>query len=125
MGGRGSSGGISKAVGLKVTKNGQTITYYFYRMDGKNYYQRGLEEFPEETPNNMSMSEFKRRVISNGATVKDISAAEKRKSEIAREAGKKETERILNQSYLTDRTFVKGSQAERKRRRAEKRNRRR
>lgn len=125
MGGRGSSGGISKAVGLKVTKNGQTITYYFYRMDGKNYYQRGLEEFPEETPNNMSMSEFKRRVISNGATVKDISAAEKRKSEIAREAGKKETERILNQSYLTDRTFVKGSQTERKRRRAEKRNRRR
>lgn len=125
MGGRGSSGGISKAVGLQVTKNGQTMTYYFYRMDGKNYYQRGLEEFPEETPNNMSMSAFKMRVISNGATVKDISSAEKRKAEIAREAGKKETERILNQSYLTDRTFVKGSQMERKRRRAEKRNRRR
>lgn len=125
MGGRGGAGGSSNAVGLRVTKNGKTSTYYFYKENGRNYYQQGLGEFPEETPLNMSMSEFKRRVISDGATVKEISATEKRKAEEKRAVERAETNKFLNQSNVSDRVFVKGSRAERTRRRAERRNRKR
>ena len=123
MGGRGANGGASNIAGLRVTFQGQTSTYYFSRIDGRNYYQRGLSDTPEETPGNVTIKQFRDRVISNGATVQNITISEKKKVEIARAADRKATDEFLDRAYASDKTFVKGSRAERIRNRANRRRR--
>lgn len=51
----------------------------------QNYFQRGIGGHIEETPLNMSASEFRKRVESNGATVKKMSVSSWNKTEKARE----------------------------------------
>ena len=88
MGGRGSSSGrddkyLYAVGGLKVdAPNGIKETYYFSRSDeGTNFYQTSLGTTPEETPLNMSMREFEKRMKNNGAKVERISRKEYIKTE--------------------------------------------
>lgn len=127
MGGRGGAsglGGNNNVVGYAVTMNDSTTRYYFTKSDGQNYYQRGVDGIPEPTPQNISPSEFKKRVISNGATVTEISASEKSKEEIRRKADRKATDEILDRAYVSDRELVRGSRAARNVNRANRRRRR-
>ena len=127
MGGRGGSSGLSnnnKVVGYEVLMNDSTTRYYFTKYNGQNFYQRGVDGTPEPTPNNMSPSEFKQRVTSNGANVKNITASEKSKEEIRRKAERKASDEILDRAYASDREFVRGSRASRKTNRANRRRRR-
>lgn len=87
MGGRGGSSGLSgtKETAFSVTINGKTTEYKFTQKSKQNYYQRGIGGRIEETPLNMSASEFRRRAESNGATVNKISISSWNKTEKARE----------------------------------------
>lgn len=87
MGGRGGSSGLSgtKETAFSVTINGKTAEYKFTQKGKQNYYQRGIGGRIEETPLNMSASEFRRRAESNGATVNKISISSWNKTENARE----------------------------------------
>lgn len=87
MGGRGGSSGLSgtKETAFSVTMNGETTEYKFTRKGKQNYYQRGIGGRIEETPLNISASEFRKRVESNGATVKKMSVSSWNKTEKARE----------------------------------------
>lgn len=87
MGGRGGSSGLSgtKETAFSVAMNGKTTEYKFTRKGKQNYYQRGIGGRIEETPLNMSASEFRKRVESNGATVKKMSVSSWNKTEKARE----------------------------------------
>lgn len=87
MGGRGGSSGLSgtKETAFSVTMNGETTEYKFTRKGKQNYYQRGIGGRIEETPLNMSASEFRKRVESNDATVKKMSVSSWNKTEKARE----------------------------------------
>lgn len=87
MGGRGGSSGLSgaKETAFSVTMNGETTEYKFTRKGKQNYYQRGIGGHVEEAPLNMSASEFRKRVESNGATVRKISVSSWNKAEKARE----------------------------------------
>ena len=124
MGGRGGSSGIGIGgnSGLDVTKDGQTTRYYFSSQNGTNYYQRGIDGIPEPTPLNMSASEFKKRVTSNGATVKNISASERRKDQKAYKADRKATNEFLNRAEFNQRA-AKDSRADRTYNRANRRRR--
>lgn len=87
MGGRGGSSGIdgAKETAFSVTMNGETTEYKFTRNGNQNYFQRGIGGRIEETPLNMSASEFRRRAESNGATVNKMSVSSWNKTEKARE----------------------------------------
>ena len=87
MGGRGGSSGIdgAKETAFSVTMNGETTEYKFTRNGKQNYFQRGIGGRIEETPLNMSASEFRRRAESNGATVNKMSVSSWNKTEKARE----------------------------------------
>lgn len=87
MGGRGGSSGMSgtKETAFSVTMNGETAEYKFTRKGKQNYYQRGIGGHIEETPLNMSASEFRKRAESNGATVKKMSVSSWNKTEKIRE----------------------------------------
>lgn len=87
MGGRGGSSGLSgtKETAFSVTMNGETTEYKFTRKGKQNYYQRGIGGRIEETPLNISASEFRKRVESNGATVKKMSVSSWNKTEKSRE----------------------------------------
>lgn len=87
MGGRGGSSGIdgAKETAFSVTMNGETTEYKFTRKGKQNYFQRGIGGRIEETPLNMSASEFRRRAESNGATVNKMSVSSWNKTEKARE----------------------------------------
>lgn len=115
MGGRGGSFGVGKGggnTGMDVTKDGQTTRYYFSNRNGTNYYQRGISGTPQPTPANITAKEFKQRVESNGATVKNISASERRKDEKAHKADRKATNEFLNNAEF-NRTATKGSRSDR------------
>ena len=99
MGGRGGSSGISNISGLDVTFQGDTTRYYFSTRSGIHYYQRGIGGEPQQVPQNMTPSEFKRRVESNGATTKTVSVSERQKEEIERKKRKKETEKFLDEQW--------------------------
>lgn len=99
MDGRGVNSGSSagnKVVGYAVTINGETTNYYFAKINGQNYYQCGVGGIPELTPLNMPPDEFRNRAASNGATVKNISATEKRKEEIRRKADREKANKELD-----------------------------
>ena len=88
MGGRGGSsniGGEAKETAFSVTKDGETTEYKFTRKGNQNFIQRGIGGNVEESPLNISASEFRRRVESNGATVKKMSVSGWNKTEKARE----------------------------------------
>ena len=87
MGGRGGSSGIdgAKETAFSVTMNGETTEYKFTKKGKQNYFQRGIGGRIEETPLNMSASEFRRRAESNGATVNKMSVSSWNKTEKARE----------------------------------------
>ena len=99
MGGRGGSSGISNISGLDVTFQGETTRYYFSTRGGTHYYQRGIEGNPEQTPQNMTPSEFRGRVESNGATTKSVSVSERQKDEIRYKKDREENDRMLNTAW--------------------------
>lgn len=114
MGGRGGSSGIGSggSSGFDVTSNGKTTRYYFTSRNGQHYYQVGIGGTPQPTPLNMSASEFKKRVTSNGATVKNLSASERRKDQKAYKTDRKATNDFLNTAEF-NRTAAKGSRSDR------------
>ena len=114
MGGRGGSSGIGSggSSGFDVTRNGETTRYYFSSKNGQHYYQIGIGGAPQPTPMNMSASEFRKRAVSNGATVKSISGFERRKDQKAYKAGRKATNNFLNTAEF-NRTAAKGSRSDR------------
>ena len=115
MGGRGRAGGGIGVSGLSATKNGETVNFFFYKMGKETLYANDLTSIPEKTPNGMTMSDFKQRLIANGSTVREISASEIKKMEEKRKADRAETGKFLDKAYLSDKTMVKGSRMERKR----------
>lgn len=124
MGGRGSSSGISHGSGgLSVTRDGNTTEYYFSSRNGQNYYQKGVGGIPEQTPGNMNMSEFRDRVSSNGAAVKEISPAQRKQREEQRKKDRAQTDKFLNQAYASDPTMSRSSRESRKANREHRRKR--
>ena len=124
MGGRGANSGFQsggKTSGISVTYDGMTTQYYFSSHDGQNYYQRGVSEMPEPTPQNMTAQEFKRRMIASGATVSNISDSERKQAEVSAHMGKAETDKILNQAYVSEKIFTHDSRAARKSKRGSRR----
>lgn len=98
MGGRGGSSGIGSggSSGFDVTRNGETTRYYFSSKNGQHYYQVGIGGAPQPTPLNMTANEFRKRVASNGATVRNISGAEKKRDLKAYKADRKATNTFLD-----------------------------
>ena len=111
--------------GLSVKMNGETTKYYFTKVNGQNFYQRGIGGIPEPTPQNMSPSEFRRRVESNGAEVKTISASQKAKEEIERKVDRKVTDKLLDRAYVSDKDMKRNSRSDSIMNRANRRRRRR
>lgn len=103
MGGRGSTSGMSSGSGsvrgITVKMNGQSTDYYFTTRDGTHYYQRGIEGTPNPTPQNMTMSEFRKRVERNGADVKTISEQKRRKAETEYKKWREEAEKDLDKLW--------------------------
>lgn len=126
MGGRGGSSGIGSggSSGFDVTSNGKTTRYYFTSRNGQHYYQVGIGGTPQPTPLNMSAGEFKKRVTSNGATVKNLSASERRKDQKAYKADRKATDTFLDKETASNRALSSGSKAAAKTNRANRRSRR-
>lgn len=87
MGGRGGSSGLNgnSETAFSVTRDNETVQYKFIKRGSQNYIQRGIGGEIDESPLNMSASEFRRRVESNGATVKKMSVSGWNKTEKARE----------------------------------------
>lgn len=83
MGGRGAGSGSKRIAGLEATKDGQTMRWYIDSNGGKNYYRRGFGQNPEPTPMNMNAEQLRRRLESNGATVKVITQAQRKAEEKA------------------------------------------
>ena len=114
MGGRGSTSGISSGgvSGISVTKDGESTDYYFTTKNGTHYYQRGIGGQPNPTPQNMTMSEFRSRVETNGANVKKISESKRKKAEKEykknREATEKDLDRLWNRGAGRPRKGWKG-----------------
>lgn len=125
MGGRGGSSGIGSggSSGFDVTSNGKTTRYYFTSKNGQHYYQVGIGGTPQPTPLNMSASEFKKRVTSNGATVKNLSASERRKDQKAYKADRKATDAFLDKETASNRALSSGSKAAARSNRANRRSR--
>ena len=103
MGGRGStsgmSGGSGAVRGITVKINGQSTDYYFTTYNGTHYYQRGIGGEPNLTPQNMTISEFRKRVEQNGAEVKTISEQKRRRAEKEYKKRREETERDLDKLW--------------------------
>lgn len=126
MGGRGSSSRMSGGVsGLSVKVQGETTNYYFTKVNGQNFYQRGVGGIPEPTPQNMSPDEFRRRVEANGAEVKTITASQRSKEEVERKADRKAANEFLDRAYASDRDMKKDSRSDARVNRANRRRRRR
>ncbi|MDO5798164.1 MAG: hypothetical protein Q4Q33_03885 [Eubacteriales bacterium] len=125
MGGRGGSSGIGSggSSGFDVTSNGKTTRYYFTSKNGQHYYQVGIGGTPQPTLLNMSASEFKKRVTSNGATVKNLSASERRKDQKAYKADRKATDAFLDKETASNRALSSGSKAAARSNRANRRSR--
>lgn len=103
MGGRGSasgmSGGSSSVRGITVKMNDESTDYFFTTRNGIHYYQRGIDGMPQPTPQNMTMSEFKNRVLSNGAEVKTISESKRKKMEERYKKQRQEADDWLNKQW--------------------------
>lgn len=127
MGGRGGSSGIGSggSSGFDVTRNGETTRYYFSSKNGQHYYQVGIGGAPQPTPLNMTANEFRKRVASNGATVRNISGAEKKRDLKAYKADRKATNTFLDRETASNRTLSSGSRADAKVNRVNRRRRRR
>lgn len=112
MGGRGSrsgmSGGSGLVKGITVKMDGDSTDYYFTTRNGTHYYQRGIGGDSNPTPNNMTMSEFKRRVEQNGGEIKTISEQKRKKAEKEYKKKREEAEKEL------DRLWVRGAGSPRK-----------
>lgn len=113
MGGRGAASGSKKIAGLEATKDGQTMRWYIDSNGGKNYYRRGFGGNPEPTPMNMNAEQLRKRLESNGATVKVITQAQRSAEEKEYRKGREETERILNQADLQDKVMKAGTRGNR------------
>lgn len=106
MGGRGGnsvftpSNGLRES-GLDVTFQGETTRYYFYKNGNTTLYTRYLNGTPQPTPLNMSAAEFKQRVISNGGSVKDVTADEYKADLKAHNLYQKDMDRFLNTAWYT------------------------
>lgn len=111
--GFGKSGGSSRISGLDVTLNGETTRYYFTKSGSQNYYQRGVDGTPEPTPLNMSAKEFRDRVEKSGASVREVSSAERRSDEDDYKRDRASTNKFLNAADVQDRTMKRGSKANR------------
>ena len=86
MGGRGGSSGLNgnSETAFSVTRDNETVQYKFIKRGSQNYIQRGIGGKIDESPLNMSASEFRRRVESNGATTKNLSVSNWNKIEAKR-----------------------------------------
>lgn len=112
---KGTSGfGKSNNIGgLEATKDGQTMRWYIDSNGGKNYYRRGFGGNPEPIPMNMNAEQLRKRLESNGATVKVITRAQRAAEEKEYRKGREETERILNQADLQDKVMKAGTRGNR------------
>lgn len=126
MGGRGGSSGIGSggSSGFDVTSNGKTTRYYFTNKNGQHYYQVGIGGTPQPTPLNMTASEFRKRVTSNGATVRNVSASERKRDQKAYKADRKTTSAFLDRETASNRALASGSRSAAKSNRANRRRRR-
>ena len=115
MGGRGANSRLPihpLEHGMDVTINGETTRYYFTRKNGVNYYQRGIDGMPQLTPLNMPQREFRQRVEANGATTRNLSAAERREDVEKYKKHRKEMDDFLDREEF-NRTATKGTRADR------------
>lgn len=106
MGGRGGNSAFTPSNGLResgldVTFQGDTTRYYFYKSGNTNYYSKGIEGMPQQTPLNMSAAEFKQRVLSNGASVRDVTVDEYKADLKNHKLDRKATDRFLNTAWFT------------------------
>ena len=74
---------------------------------------------------NMSASEFRKRAVSNGATVKNVSGSERKRDQKAYKADREATSRFLDKETASNRALSSGSRADAKVNRASRRRRRR
>lgn len=104
MGGRGGESGLGKnSIGIRgldiTTTDGETTRYYFAKNGITNYYQKGIDGTPQPTPFNMSMDDFKKRVQSNGAFVREVTSIEQKADEKAYDAQRAQTDAFLNSQW--------------------------
>lgn len=126
MGGRGASsvnagtGGISSAYSVR-TADGQNLEFYFRRYNGETYYSNTINGEPQATPNGWTESQMIDRIVQNGGTVDKKTQSQLRDEYSQYQEDRRQTNEFLNQAYLTDRDFVRGSRANRVRLRASRR----
>ena len=127
MGGRGASssgasiGGNINSGYVVTSSTGQKTQWYFTRANGQTYYRNEIGEIPSPTPNGWTEKEMIDRVVANGgkAQAKSRSELKKEYAQFVRE--KEQTNVLLDQAYVSDRTFVRDSRALRVARRASRR----
>lgn len=128
FGGRGASSGggggatIPKSGYTITSENGQTIEWYFRKEGNNTYYSNTINGIPKPTPNNLTEKEMIERVKANGGVVNKKSKAQLKSEQKEYERQRKETDDILNQAFLRDKDFVRGSRSNRIRSRASRRN---
>lgn len=124
MGGRGGKSSLKTGLrhtGIDITVDGKTTRYYFSSNEGNNFYQRGLENRLQPTPQNKTASDFIEGAKKNGAIVKILTSAQKKADLERYEKHRKEINEVLNEAYARDKMFVKGSRMERIGNRVQKR----
>lgn len=128
IGGGSSSGGRSEAEqnvkginGYKVTTaSGDEMELFFAKNGDTNYYKRDLTEMFEETPNNWTEKQMIDRINENGGKAEKYSKKELVDKEQNRIEQRKQSDALLNQAYVSDKTMKKGSKANRIRNRNRK-----
>ena len=122
FGGRGSSSSSSSRThGVSFTDSAGKHTWFFETKGKNHFFSRGAGATPEPTPNNMSPRQMVQRLKKNAQNVKTISKSEKARALKDYKKDRKEVDKFLNQAYVSDRTFVKGSRSDRITNRANKR----
>ena len=120
--GRGSSkaGGAGGNIDIKgingydvKTADGQKMTFFFEKSEGITYYKNGIGEIGEPTPNNMTEKEFISRVEQNGASVDKMTKSEVKRKYDEYKKDREETNRVLDEAYVRDKTMKKGSKTNR------------
>lgn len=114
MGSVGKNNSLIKGISINV--NGTNLRYE--TINGQVYEVSGTT--PRPMPN-MTLKDIQTRAESQGVQYQTLTSADLKQRESQRKEERVEANRILNQSYVGDTTFVRGSRASRITNRANKR----
>ena len=96
---------IKGVEGYKITnKDGDTIEIYFRKSGDTTYYSRSINDIGDATPNGWTKEQMLARVKGNGGSYSRYSKKDLLAQEVKRLKGKSQTEKLLNQSSVRNKS---------------------